>query len=87
MRKKLNANHNDAEEMLDMKKFDTPRMERINLARQSVMVTSLCNAQYCCGHQCPSCDDEDTTCNVVTCQIHDCGRVLCVDYQGELACS
>lgn len=64
-----------------MKKFDTPRMERINLVRHNIMATSLCIAQYCDSHECDRCEGDDTTCfSVSPCTVHNCGHVLCQTY-------
>ena len=64
-----------------MKKFDTPRMERINLVRQNIMAASLCNSKYCCGYTCDECDKEGCM-NVEPCRSYNCQRHLCQTYQG-----
>jgi hypothetical protein len=66
-----------------MKRFDVPRMERIDLASESIIFSSLCSAQYCDGHQCPQCEEDDTTCYEVSpCSMYNCGHVLCTTYEG-----
>jgi len=65
-----------------MKKFDTPRMERIDLVRQNIMAASACSAQYCDGFTCPVCEDHDN-CSVQTpCEGYNCPHYLCPEYLG-----
>ena len=66
-----------------MKKFDTPRMERINLVKQNIMVTSLCPSKYCCGYTCPQCKDDGTICyDQSPCNEFNCNPLLCTNYSG-----
>lgn len=67
-----------------MKKFDTPRMERINLVKHNIMVTSLCPSKYCCGYDCPQCDDKGRICWEQTpCTAQHCDYYLCTSYNGQ----
>jgi len=67
-----------------MRKFDTPRMERINLVKQNIMVTSYCQAKYCCGYTCPKCNDDGTICfDQSACTAQQCDYYLCHDYTDQ----
>ena len=64
-----------------MKKFDTPRMERIDLVRQNIMATSGCYENYCDGYTCPQCDDQGYYCDVQSpCSAQKCGHYQCLTY-------
>lgn len=74
---------NKRKEMLGLKRFNMPRMERINLASMNTIVASACNNKYCCGFECNACDKDDTECwSVSACTVHNCKKVLCPYYEG-----
>lgn len=66
-----------------MRKFGIPQMEMIRIESKSIIFTSLCNSNYCDGHKCDACADDDQTClSVTACTVHNCGHVLCPSYTG-----
>ncbi len=67
-----------------MKRFEIPRMERINLVSQMITVASYCGSKYCRGYTCPVCEDPiGQHCDVVQpCYAHHCECYLCHDYEG-----
>ena len=64
-----------------MKKFDTPRMERINLVRQNIMAVSPCNTNYCNDYTCDECQIDFTCYSLSPCTRYHCNSYLCPYYQ------
>ena len=72
-----------------MKEFKMPQMAVIHFENENVIITSLCNTNYCNGFTCPKCDDNGNYCAIQTpCTAHQCGCYLCPDYgsNGVQAC-
>lgn len=63
-----------------MKRFDTPRMERINLVRQNIMAISGCTENYCYGYTCPDCEDHDDCLSQSPCNPFNCNPYACLTY-------
>ena len=64
-----------------MKRFDKPRMERVNLVREDIIAASICNDKYCDGYTCPQCDEDGNYCVIQSpCGAHQCSHYLCTTY-------